>query len=517
VCSPGENYVTTGHTFGYSHSFRPEHIARYLFGDSTLNFAGSKVIDRAGCELLSDYFGLSPYFRGCLRVHPTIENYYLDNQIFIGLDRWVCGLYIQAHAPLAYTRWNLRLCQINSDQTDSIECPPYPPCYMSTNSAPATCDIIETLSGNVTFGAMEERWHFGKFSPRALSKTRLADIDLILGYDIWRSPDYHLGFYVQTVMPTGNKPNGRHIFEPIVGNGHHWELGGGISGHLVLWERSDDQALALYLEANVTHLFKNTQCRSFDFCNNGPLSRYILLREFEINGTTIEPTGRLTNGINFATRRIRSSVGVKGDASVKLAYRSDWFALDIGYNFYGNTREHVKLCQSQPDCNTNKRFGIKGIEGICALEYSTTGMLPLELGPLVGKIPLNSTESNATIRSGAPTDNPQAPPLLSPSNRAVSALSKQSGIISDHTILQAQLSEPPILLSIDDLNIRSGQAGATATHKLFGYIGYNVDSPCRGYTLYGGIGGEIEVEGLACNERTSLNQWGIWLKGGIAF
>lgn len=512
--APCINYLTTANSLGYSQSFRPERIARYLFGDNILNFAGSEVIDRTPCEIIADNFGLSSKFRGKLAVEPIIRNIFFDNQIFIGLNNVYPGFYLRIHAPIASTRWSLGMRQIHQEDDDKKQCCQFPACYMSNKPANSTCDIIKALSGNFTFGNMNKKWKFGKFCSKHLTKTGLADIDLIAGWDFWLDPNSHFGFYAQIVVPTGNKPKGKHIFEPILGNGKHWEFGGGISGHLALWDWCDEQSVSIWLEANVTHLFSNTQCRSFDFCKHGPLSRYLLLKEFEISDKKIIPTGNIINGINFTSRPARVSIGVKGDASVKLCYNSPCFSVDIGYNFYGNTSEKINIISRGTD--SKKRYGIKGNQGVCALVFEKTDNIVQKVGKLVETIDLGSTESKSTIRHSSHIDNCQPISLFNPHDIALTALSKQSGFISENNFIIAKQSIPPILLSEKNLNKFSGAAGPTATHKVFGYVGFNLDS----YRLYGGyigLGGEFEVNGLACNEGTSLNQWSIFLKGGFAF
>lgn len=512
----GDYYLTTGHVLGYSRSFRPERIARSLFGRSALHFAGSQVANRGRCDLIADNFGLSPYFKGSVFVNPVIQNVIFDNQFFIGLDPWACGLYARIHAPIVYSRWSLGLSQKIETDEGLGGCPDFPACYMGDDAAKALCDPIDALTGNFTFGNMQQPWKYGRFSWCGQSLTRLADIDLILGYNIWQWDTYHAGFYLQAVAPTGNKPNARYLFEPIVGNAKHWELGIGFSGHLVLWERDTNQNLAVYLEGNMTHMFRNTQMRSFDFCHHGPLSRYMLLKEFTNDTGTPTFTGNLVPGINLATRSVHVSVPLKGDISAKLCYRSPCFIVDLGYNFYGKTKERVSLVSCA--LGTDKLYAIKGTEGVCALEYATVGTVPpLQFGPLVSKARLNSTQSNATIRCAAPTDNPVAVPSVNPTDIVVTAFSRQQGPIEGPGVIKAFDSNPPVLLSVDDLDIHSGRMGAEATHKVFGYLGYNFYDADWCYNPYLGLGGEIEFDARSRVERTSLNQWSIWIKGGFEF
>ena len=509
----GGYYLTTGHVLGYGCSFRPARIAHMLFGSDVLHIEGSQVPNRSRCALLADNFGLSTTFSGSVTFEPIIENIIFDNQFFIGLDPLLCGLYARIHAPLVHTRWNLHMRECTTSSARSTN-RAFPACYMSEESAHPTPTIADALSGRFLFGDMQTPWQYGRFSSGAQTKTALADIDLILGYIPWQSDFFHFGFYGQVVCPTGNKPHAHFIFEPIVGNAKHWELGFGLTGHYVLWERDVDHSLAFYAEGNITHLFKNRQMRSFDFCGNGVLSRYMLLKEMVQQGNTFQYTGNLINGINFATRPVDVSIAIKGDVSAKLSYRSPCIIADLGLNFYGKMREHLSFVE----CTSDKLYAIKGTEGVCALDYATEGTTPpVMIGPLVEKISLNASQSRATIRVPGPTDHPQEIIGAAPTDIVVTALSKQTGSIEAPGVIRAMSSNPPVLVSVNDLHKETGTMPAEATYKVFGYLGYNFYACDWCYSPYVGIGGEVEFDARACSERTALNQWSVWAKGGFEF
>jgi hypothetical protein len=502
----GEWYLTTGHVLGYYRSFHGERIAREIFGERVLRFSGSQVALRGRCELLADNFGLSPTLRGTVTVDPVIENIVWDNQFFFGLDPLRCGLYLRVHMPFVYTRWDLNLCQTIEEGT----CSEFPACYMADDGVPAQCDIIKALRGHHTFGEMQTPWKYGRIINGVQTKIGLADIDLILGYDAYQTDSSHFGVYGQLVLPTGTKFTARQLFEPLVGNARHLEMGMGISGHLVLVENDIHTNLALYIEGNVVHMCENTQMRSFDFCNNGPLSRYMLLKELTDTEGELTYAGSLINGINFATRQVSVSIPVKGDISAKLCVRTPHMIADLGYNFYGRTAEHVCFKKTVDQ----RLYAIKGTEGICGLEYTTNGM---EFGTFVGDVPLNSSQSHATIRRGAPTDNPQPAPASNPSDIVVTPFSRQEGSVEGPDVLHVFISVPPKILSVADLHKASGTSPSQATHKVFGYVGYNFFDCDSYWNPYLGIGGEIEFDALNCEERSSLNQWSVWLKGGFEF
>src|SRR5205085_4163882 len=109
---------------------------------------------------------------------------------------------------------------------------------------------------------------FARICTGPQTATGFADVRAILGYDIFNDEDYHFGVGALVAIPTGNKPNARYIFEPIVGNGQHWEIGAHITGHVILWRSDDEESnIGLFTEANVTHMFETSQQRTFDIKN----------------------------------------------------------------------------------------------------------------------------------------------------------------------------------------------------------------------------------------------------------
>lgn len=514
----------------YSRSYRPDLITYYLFNRfDKLDFAGSLVEGRTKCDLIADYFGLAPDYQGSLFLEPRIENIYFDNQFFLSLEKIACGLYARFHLPIVHTRWNLHACPQETAPNSGV----FPACYMSSDATPACKNLEDALSGCCRFGALKEPLRYGKFSFDTRTLTRLADIDCIIGYNAIQNPLYHIGLYGQLVVPTGNKPDPEYIFSPIVGNSKHWELGFGISAHRLLVDLGPCSDISVYFEGNLTHLFRNQQLRSFDFCHQGNLSRYMLLKEFETDALT--PTGRFIPAINITTIPVNVSIKVQGDATLKFAYHDTCgLELDLGYNIYGKTAEDIEFC-TKALCSEN-RYGFKGTEGTCYEEYSTTGTPPaIVFENLVNKQPLNATQNNAQIGHASLPDNPTPAPLSPDASIAVTWNSLQSGNINTPGVIRARISNPPIMISRNCLNIRSGAACSSITHAIFSYIGYIKEN-----FLYDnwagniGLGAKIEFDGELTNERrlingcvleselidrslNSLNQWTIFVKGGISF
>lgn len=487
-------------TTEYTRSRDGDRIAQYLFGSNQLHFSGSQVPDRNSCDLLADYFGLSTTFEGTIAFSPRIDNIILTTNYYLGLDQWCPGLYFRFNMPIVTTRWDLG---IHCQEKNNITAPQvFPECYMSKDTTEAAPSIRDALSGNFVFGDMEQPFLFGKFPCGREQKTGVAELDFIVGYNVVADEASHAGLYLITVVPTGNKPESDIIFEPIVGNGRLWEIGPGISAHFDVI-RSGLHILSFYINGYIAHQFKKIQKRSFDFIGRGPLSRYMLLKEFSLKDDAFEYNGSLVNAIDFATRAVRVGGSAKVDIAAKMTYYYDRWGIDLGYNLYAKTKEKLRL---EPDLSpsdlNNRRFGFKGTEGVCYKILNTSS------GDIVGKVPLNSVQQTARINRGGPVTNPK-PIMLEDGEEPITWDSPTTPPLK-----LAQASDPLVFVSIDSLDILSAAVPHQLTHKFFAHVSYTAgDIPCEPQV---GIGGEIESDGRS-RLLGALNQWGVWFKFTISY
>jgi hypothetical protein len=280
-----------------------------------------------------------------------------------------------------------------------------------------------------------------------------------------------------------------------------WEFGPGISLHydVLNW---GCHKVSFVVNGVLTHQFKHDQIRSFDLIGHGPMSRYMLLKEFTTEKSNdvkkLVYNGNLINAIDFSTRRVHVGGSAKLDLAAKMSYYYDRWGLDLGYNLYARSKERLKLRPDLFPADLNNRlFGIKGTEGVCYRILNT------QTNTVTGTEHLNSTENSSTINSGSFVDNPKSIPL-GPNEEAITWNSPTSG-----NLIQAFESNPPILITRDSLDIISGSSPHQLTHKFFVHLSYTAgDIPWEPQV---GIGGEIEVDG---RERllAGLEQWGFWLK-----
>ncbi len=549
-----QNYTWLAIAIEYTKTFRSCPIAQSLFCTNCLTFTGSQVPSRRnGSDVIADNFGLAPDFKGTLKIKPRIENYIIDVSFFLGLDEWLPGLFFKGNMPIVHSRWNLGLDEcfpcdnLVTVTAQSVGSGQFPVCYMTqgtplktgitvpgflfpdfTGAQGIPCvstppellctgtpapNLRQALSGDFLFGDMQTFWNFGKFDFCARNRTRVADVDLMLGYNFLSTPWSNIAVYAKMVAPTGNRPKAKFVFEPIVGNGKFWEFGLGTAGHITLLGDPcyTYHTLNFYWEGNFVHFFTTHQRRSFDFIENGLLSRYLLLKEFEKDGITYK--NNLINAINFATRNAKVSIDFQGDLSFMLEYRNDSWLADIGYNIWGRTAEKVCIATDCPCDIDRRKFGIKGTEGVCAREYT---VLDDTFDMFVDATSLNSTQSNATMFQAGTVDNSLLVPPSMPGDIVVTALSRQvegSPIVGPDVVLAAN-SNPPVLITCANLDPNSAALSSALTHKFFANLGYCWFDTC--WEPHIGIGAEVEFDGKRPHKQ-SLNQWGVWIKTGLTF
>lgn len=531
----------------YTRSFDEQRLAQYLFSDALnskcagsqcTSFAvqGTKVVNRDSKALLAENFYLPTDFSSVITIAPRIDNFLVDLNLYLGLDELAQGLFFRIHTPITHTRWALNFCENVVSAGSNNYDPGYFTDYVIGSTADANAyglkrtqmldDFTDYIvnGGNITTvpGITFDNLQYARVARDRTSKTALAELTAAFGWNFIACDNYHLGLEIRGAAPTGTRPHGRYIFEPVIGQGRHWELGAGLTAHANLWKSCDEcQSFDVYLDANATHLFKARQCRTFDLVDK-PLSRYMLAAKF---GTPVEglfalnsatsskaPSaqfqGVYTPVANITTIPVDVSAAVQGDIVLKFAFTNNNFQWDCGYNFWGRSCE--KICP-RFDCCSSKKFpentyGLKGDAFMYG--FPENGATPPNISP--EGVALSGTESKATIFKG--TNNyPDGLPFTTIAGITVPlAWSQNPGIdnpaIAVHNQVPANLlltrtigaanwvpvltSLDPVLIKQSDLDIDGARAKGMS-NKVFMNFGYIFD-PCDCWTPYLSIGGEVE-------------------------
>lgn len=572
-------YSTLAIAFEATKSFRPDRIAQCLFGDDVLNcpenipvcckkhanthkccdnfqpnltkyrtcqssflVAGSHSARRTATSWLADYFGLPTDYESEIHVKPQINNLIVDFDWYLGFSH---GLYLRIHAPVEYTKWNLYICEdILKTGTNA-----YAPGYFNPDGAerhdlvPSFLDFISGYAtpdiADITFEPLQH----AKMSLHTLHKTSFAEIQLALGWNFLLADWYHLGVNVRTSIPAGNKPHGEFLFEPMVGNGHHWEAGIGISGHVMAINHEDTgEQFMIHGDINLTSVLSSQERRSFDI-KNKPNSRYMLAAKFNTNnpdnlrgtvdGTPTQPNflfaGTYTPVANLTTLDIDVHVGLQVDLALMLSYiheRSSW---NIGYGFWARSCEELCICKTPFDDDTTK-WVLKG-------DAQMYGFMSTDDAPLQADDPvaLSASQSQATVHTGTNfprdttdfvpgqknpnIDNPQA----ATAGTSNTALLYAPGI-GDPGNNQINTSINPIVLTRADIDLSSASARYVA-QKLFMHFNYTLIDHTS-VKPYFGFGAEIDfgrragctpAKEVSCCINAALSYWGVWIKCGCTF
>ena len=560
----------------YTRSFFGYKIAECLFGDALVNDAcckeyydvsptccgscprikiqGSKLLHRDPRALLADNFYLPTDFSSQVTFRPRVQNILVDFNLYMGLDTIAKGLYLRIHTPLCNTRWDLHLGEKVFDPGTYN----YDPGYFNDSYVPAgqwndptiyginRDDMVKDFTHYVSCGdsiqdipgILYQGLEKARMSSTTKNKTGLAEITAAFGWNFLLNENYALGLNVRAAAPTGTRPHGDWLFEPIVGNGHHWELGGGLNSRICLWRNETEQEdITLYIDAYATHLFKTRQCRTFDLCNK-PLSRYMLAMNM---GTPVENLSAVENYVsvppapaiwtltapdaqfkkefaplaNVSTIPVDVSYAAQGEFILKFAYTYYNWQWDLGYDFWG--RSCTKISR-QSDCNNTldtNNWSLKGDAFAFGFAGQWNGDIehPIIINVAAQGLPLSASESKATIFQG--TNNwPDGikkevysafftqPWASNPGidNSVYCVQTPVGGSPADHLLSSKEIGKPgwvpsgtslsPQFIKSKDLDFKAaGTRGLS--HKLFIHIGYTW-TDCECWTPYLGLGAMAE-------------------------
>lgn len=545
-------------------TFHPEHIAETLFGSLVCNppsshgqphcvksgccgqaracrrsfmVTGSQVAHRnATTQWLADYCGLPPDFESRISIKPYYSSMLIDCGIYLSADRILAGSYLFVHAPIERTWWHLNL-------HETIENPGtqgYPAGYFDT-TATARAQLVDSFTSfiqhnatphleQVTFTPLKE----AKMSCHAQDTTGCSDVQIIAGWNPLDIHGYLCGGALRLSVPTGHAPTASHLFEPIIGNTHHWKAGIQLFGHMLVWHNPhNNESCTLEGSIIINHLFATDQRRTFDV-KDKPLSRYMLAQKVDtdnvdnlqgfLDGSFSKPAYVFANQLepvaNISTACVRSRVSVECELSFMFTFNRDNWNWHIGYDFWVDSREHLSIRSSRL---TTQHWALKGDAQIFGFLAAPDGSLPQNT-----PIALSATQSNATIESGTnATATSSQLPIQNPgidSPAGASAGSSNTRILyapnsADTPDNQINTSIDPILLSIEDLDIEGARIAHKAS-KLFMHFQYTLQNQSY-FSPSLGLGAEVDF-GSQGNRKSCFQAdyttsfWGVWVHlGGL--
>lgn len=570
----------------YTESFYQNRIADCLFGNdlvsdtlSAIHITGSGVKDRnaTGKDWLADYFGLPRDHNGTMRFEPIVSNFINDFYCYFGLNNIHPGLFATVHIPVVHTKWDLNFFEvINADGITD-----YPPGYFSPNAQVRSgltpeavgvnrADLLDNIADYLfwqqtpdidptTFEPLQS----ARIVPKGICghriKSGIADIQAVLGWNFIQEQWYHLGIGLRTVIPTGTRPNGQFLFEPTIGNGHHFELGAQLWGHTSFCVSENEEELwTAYFLVQAMHMFNAKQCRTFDLqCK--PNSRWMLAEQFTPNVQNLEANhieadlnpanlvipdaqfaGAFAPVANLTTRAVNVQANIQCDAVLMLSCIKRHLSVDFGYNAWYRSCEKITKTNCKSTRLESELWALKGDSYVYGFTEST-GVPPV---PDNTPVALSATQSLATVHGGTnnfvdlngvnggingirPTRNPGVDnPAFAAATFNGTPVYLNDRITAPGLTAaeQTETSLNPIFIREDQLDLCNA-ATKGFSNKLFFNLSYwfHTTSPC--YVPYIGGGFAIEVgNGNVPQDRTiqgcqncALSQFSIWLRGGFSF
>lgn len=443
LCDMDYVYGTFAITPAYSRTFNSNDIGTYFFfnGTNTMTFGAAGA---SGVDVFARNFFLNDDFNGQVTALPSIENVIVDFDFYLGLDEWVPHLYFRIHTPINWTKWNFNLEESVISGGTTIAANAF---GNTTALASPVTSLIQAYNGQTlnTTEFPDLKAVLGNDRVNgAQSKTQLADIELEVGYNFICKECAYLGLSLRTIFPAGNRPNSQFLFEPVAGNGHHYEFGCGVIGYYEFWNNCNS-SLGAYLDGSLYHVFNAKQRRIFDLTANGVGSHNLLIKRFS------SPTNygqEMLYGPNVLTLDCNVRNDIHSDVAVWLNYCRCGFTVDLGYNLWARTKDKIQIIGVIPD-------------DTYALAGQTLG---------TGSATADNTGSTARINGtgGAPD--------------AVNTF-----------------------ITTADLNPESAATPTSISHKLFTHVGYIWEN-CE-YLPFFGVGGAAEFSGKQNNALNQWTVW----------
>lgn len=557
-------YGTFAFTTEATSTFRAERINQCLFGEDIIQccqnntewndfiiISGSQTSNRIPQkDWLADYFGLPTDFKSLVRFRPRVNNFIFDAHTFLGLNGITPGLYLRLELPLVYANWDLNMKErIQQKGTNN-----YVPGYFNatgidrTDLMPSFSEFISGCSSPHVDNLIFTPLQYAKMSPQSRRLVRCAEFTTTLGYDYFIGTYHHIGLGLQVAAPCGNRPQGEFLFEPIIGNGHHWECGAELSAHCRTWtNETEDTFTELFFDATITHLFSTRQKRSFDLLIS-PNSRYMLATKQTLpiennltgNGTT--PDAQYAQEVmpiaNITTFNIDVSISAQADIAFMYAYTHKRNTWSFGYSLWKRGCELLRLhdCDQFPE-NTWALKGDAHMFGFVAEQLNNNDL------PIGTPVALSATESHASINTGTnypptgvstdtTTKNQQIiiaqrnPHIDSPQKASAGNNQRLVASMNDTSSAnQINTSIQPRFISMADVDIHSA-ATSGFSQKFFTHFNHKIETESTTKESYFGLGAEFEFGRQAGPTppvgddkciNCALSHWGVWAKTGVAF
>jgi hypothetical protein len=209
--------------------------------------------------------------------------------------------------------------------------------------------LANYLAGNLEIENVQEKLKYAKICGSD-SKTGVADVELMLGYNFLYKEHKHCGVNVSITIPTTDTPDGKFLFEATIGQRGHWTLGLGVDSAFELWQHGE-KSIEFNGAIKGKYIIPETEKRTlgFKYPNNlaGPADAAITAGKFVPMGWYMLG-GKLGQKVlfplaNILTRDVGVRPGWQVEGLANMVFNWNDFTFDLGYNLFAKERESVML------------------------------------------------------------------------------------------------------------------------------------------------------------------------------
>lgn len=274
-----------------------------------------------------------PASAGSVSFSPRQTSYGAYINYYQNLDRLLKGLYFTINLPVVRVKNEINF-SVSGAQEATLQK------YFN-----GTYQVTQVLNnGTPTIANAQDPLLYGLINANQTIQTGVADMDFTLGYAFWDKRYAHGSITTGFVIPTGNEPKGKYLFEAVIGNGTHY--GFGIGGDL--WARicgNLEHNFKFFFKTNYRYLFGSTETRTLGLKNHN-WGQYHLLAS-----TLPGQNNRAIPAANILTQPVEVTPGNQLDLIAGFSYNNCGLSFDIGYNLYFKERDCVTL-RNGLDSNT---------------------------------------------------------------------------------------------------------------------------------------------------------------------
>ena len=408
-----------------------------LEGKTELLVSGdANIADLEVRDIRAEWINLPSTFRGFLSVNPKQEQrgcfleYQQDLKNWLDV-RFLRDMYIQIQLPVTVVKNNINLRE-NAVQNPNTTFPH---------------NILEAFN--------QPSWQFSRIDNCQKKKVGVSELTVKVGTSYISEDYFQINYYSVLALPTGNKQNGKTMFEPVNGNNHHLGIGAGLILQVPLNRDTTDYAFCGFLDIESVILIRNKQWRTYDLFNK-PWSRFLLMNVIGATPNVNQP------GVNYMTQRITAKPFNIVDFAFGWRLRTRHVEAEIGYGIWGHPSERTNLKIPSPIHIVGQDGTTPVVSNQCAV-FGIAGSAP-------GK-----TASKSTIAFQAPDDDEFVP------------------------------------IQTSDLNWQTGESFGGFTQRALMSLGC-VNKGKKIDTLLG-VGGSVDVP----FHNSLLQLWKVWFKLGATF